>query len=201
VKTATIAVSGNDQPFLGYPVGPEIAKDENEVTAHLKAAALSANPVISRLTGQTHSPIAGKFEVQSREPRSVAMEIALREAAASVPPGQQTRAEMNQSAAEKTYKTEWAKGNQLPLINAYQRGEVDLQRAHELAHLSGLSPLAQLTHGRPMDTAIRIYDAGTPAEKADLKNTMLLKLKDLHEKSPGKALPYLKAYRDRGLLQ
>ena len=108
---------------------------------------------------------------------------------------------MNQSAAERTYKDEWAKGNKTPLISAYQRGEVDRQRAHELAHISTLSPLAQLTHGRPIDTAIRIYDAGTPAEKADLKNTMLLKLKDLHEKSPGKALPYLKAYRDRGLLQ
>ena len=199
VKTATIAISGKDQPFFGYPVGPKIAKDENEVTAHLKAAILAANPIISKLTGTTQSPIAGKFEVQSRDTRSVAMQIALREAAASVPPGQQTRAEMNQSAAERTYRDEWAKGNKIPLISAYQRGEIDLQRAHELIHVSTLSPLAQLTHSRPIDTALRIYDAGTLAEKADLKKTMLLKFQDLHAKSPQKAVPYIKAYRDRGL--
>jgi hypothetical protein len=199
VRTAAIATTGMDTS--GYRVGPQIAKDENAPLAHLRAAALSANPVIARLTDQTKSPIAGKFEVQEREPKSVAMQIASREAGERVPQGQQTREEMDRTQAEHGYRKDWSVGKTAPLIHALATGEVNEQRARELIRESSMSDLSRTVHHLPIETALRVYDAGTPAEKTDLKLVMLQHVAALAKSSPAKALKFIDEYNKRGLLK
>jgi hypothetical protein len=199
VRTAVIAATGKDT--AGYPAGPAVASDENAPLAHLKEAGLQANPVIARLTSISKSPVAGKFEVQSRNPKSVAQQIASRAAAGQVPQGAQTREEMDRVAAEHTYRQAWTAGNQAPLLSALQRGDINKQRADELIREASMSDLARTVHSlHSLPVAFRVYDAGTPAEQTDLRIPMILKLQALEKSSPVKAVAAAAEYRKRGLI-
>jgi hypothetical protein len=198
VRAGAIAVTGYDTS--GFPVGPPVAADENAPLAHLKAAALAANPLVAHFTDYTKSGYVGKFQVQERKSRSVAEQIASREAIARVPRGSQTRAEMDETAAERGYRESWAKGDKAPLIEAYKRGDLNEQRAHTLITDAYKSDLARTVHHLPIDDSLRVYDAATPAEKADLRIIMLQHITNLAERSPLKAKGVIAEYKKRGLL-
>jgi hypothetical protein len=199
VRTAAIAATGKDT--AGYSVGPRVASDENAPLAHLKAAAQSANPVVARLTGISESPIVGKFAIQEKSNKSVAMQIASRAAAASVPEGNQTRAQMSQTVAEHGYREAWTTGYHVPLIEALQRGDINKQRADELVKEAGMSDLARTVSHLPIETGLRVYDSATPEEKTDLRNVMLQHIISLVKSSPLKAKGVIEEYRKRGIIQ
>jgi hypothetical protein len=197
VRAAEVAATGESG---GFQVGPRVARDENAPLAHLKSAILAANPAIAKLTGVSRSPMFGKFEVQERPQKTVAMQIAVREAARRVPEGNQTREEMDQTAKEHGYREAWKAGDHAPMIAAVRSGEINRQRADTLVNESHMSDLARTVHHLPLDVSLRVYDAGSPEEKADLRKILAKKIEALAKESPGKVREYVLEFRKRGLL-